>query len=172
MELFSKRFDREGKNRIPFLSAMSMLDAADNDGLIHSYTEMAHSLIQYGMQPNKDLEELWRRMVFGSLISNTDDHLRNHGFLYAGTGWVLAPAYDLNPNIYKTDFATAINDTGAENTVELALKVIADFRLSNQCANEILTHVKDAVSGWRKSARSFGISAQSIETMKPAFLLD
>ena len=91
-----RRFDREGKQRIPFLSAMSMLGSKDNEG--RSYLEIVDALRQHGAAPKANMEALWRRLVFNILISNTDDHLRNHGFLYAGQeGWRLSPAYDLNP---------------------------------------------------------------------------
>lgn len=91
-----RRFDRAGEIRIPFLSAMSMIGASDNEQ--HSYLELVDALRQYGAAPDKDAEELWRRVVFNILISNTDDHLRNHGFLYEGArGWRLSPVYDVNP---------------------------------------------------------------------------
>jgi len=94
--LLLRRFDRDGEIRIPFLSAMSMLGAADNED--HSYLEIVDALRQFGSQPEQDCAELWRRIVFNILISNTDDHLRNHGFLYdAAGGWRLSPAYDMNP---------------------------------------------------------------------------
>ena len=83
------RFDREDQHRIPFLSAMSMLGARDNER--HSYLELVDSLRQYGAMPQQDLAQLWRRMVFNVLISNTDDHLRNHGFLFSNPGgWRLS----------------------------------------------------------------------------------
>ena len=169
--LIIKRFDRERENRIPFLSAMSMLGAADNDGLVHNYIEIAGTLVRYGMQPNKDLEELWRRIVFGIMISNTDDHLRNHGFLHESSGWILSPVYDINPNPDKANFATAIDNTGTQNTIELALKVVDEFGLSKQRAKEILEQVKNAVSNWRKVAKSFGISKHDMDKMKSAFNL-
>ena len=91
-----RRFDRVGGQRIPFLSAMSMLGANDNE--MHSYLEIADALRLYGAVAKEDLAQLWRRIVFNVLVSNTDDHLRNHGFLYGGhEGWRLSPAYDLNP---------------------------------------------------------------------------
>jgi len=167
--LIVKRFDRKDGKRIPFLSAMSMLGAADNDGLIHSYVEIANALVQHGAQPDKDLEELWRRMVFGIMVSNIDDHLRNHGFLYSGAGWVLSPAYDINPNNEKTVFATSIDNTGAQNTIELALKAARGFRLPIARAQEILEEIKTAVSEWRNVAKQYGISEQSIKIMAPAF---
>jgi len=170
--LIIKRFDRKGSERIPFLSAMSMLGAAVNDGKIHSYVDMANALRQYGEQSDSDMEELWRRMVFGIMISNTDDHLRNHGFLYSGRGWTLSPVYDLNPNTEKNTFATAIDHTGAQNTTELALRNIAAFNLSGAQAAEIVDEVRTAVAAWRKAALSLGIPKQAIDRMKPAFNLD
>jgi len=94
--LLLRRFDREANTRVPFLSAMSMLDARDNE--VRSYLEFVDALRQHGDAPKEDMKALWRRIVFSILISNTDDHLRNHGFLWTGpTGWRLSPAYDLNP---------------------------------------------------------------------------
>lgn len=94
--LLLRRFDRSGGVRVPFLSAMSMLGANDNE--MRSYLEFVDALRQHGAAPKEDMRALWRRIVFSILISNTDDHLRNHGFLYAGPdGWRQAPAYDLNP---------------------------------------------------------------------------
>jgi len=171
--LIIKRFDRINGERIPFLSAMSMLGATDNDGQIHSYVDIANALRQYGAQPNKDREDLWRRMTFNIMISNTDDHLRNHGFLYAdGHGWILSPAYDLNPDINKKVFATAIDYTGAQNTLDLALHNIAPFNLSLKRAKEILDEVKTAVADWHTTAKSFGISKHDSEKMKAAFKSD
>ena len=94
--LLLRRFDRRVGQRIPFLSAMSMLDAADGDH--HSYLEIADAIRQYGASAEEDCAQLWRRVVFNILISNTEDHLLNHGFLYdpAG-GWRLPPSYDLDP---------------------------------------------------------------------------
>jgi len=94
--LITKRFDRNACERIPFLSAMSMLGAKDNEE--HSYLEIAYAIVQNGATPNKDLAELWKRIVFSIMISNTDDHLRNHGFIYERClGWRLSPIYDINP---------------------------------------------------------------------------
>ena len=167
--LIIKRFDRNGEERVPFLSAMSMLGASDNDR-VHSYTEIAEVLAQHGAQPDKDMEELWRRMVFGIAISNTDDHLRNHGFLYQETGWVLSPVYDLNPNSEKSNFMTSIDHTGAASTIELALNTTEEFRLSRKRAIEILEQVISAVSGWEKTAGFIGLSEQEINNMRSAFI--
>jgi len=94
--LIIKRFDRENKNRIPFLSAMSMLQAKDNEQ--RSYLEIVYSLAEYGASPDEDIKELYRRSIFNVLISNTDDHLRNHEFIYENQeGWRLSHVYDINP---------------------------------------------------------------------------
>jgi serine/threonine-protein kinase HipA len=169
--LIIKRFDRKGNERIPFLSAMSMLGATDNDGQIHSYVDMTYILQQCGEQPDRDMLELWRRMVFNIMISNTDDHLRNHGFLYTiGCGWSLSPAYDLNPNAEKKVFSTSIDNTGAQNTIELAMQNVLSFNLSKPQAVKILNEVKNTVNNWRKTALSLGISENNIEKMEPAFI--
>jgi serine/threonine-protein kinase HipA len=167
--LIIKRFDRNGNGRVPFLSAMSMLDASDNDGQIHSYIDIANILQQYGARPDADMKELWRRMVFSILISNTDDHLRNHGFLYTTGGWSLSPAYDLNPSADKKLFSTSIDNTGSQNSIELAMRNTDAFNLSEKQAKEILEEVSAAVSGWRTVAKALGISARNIEKMEGAF---
>jgi serine/threonine-protein kinase HipA len=167
--LIIKRFDRDGDNRIPFLSAMSMLGATDKDDT-HSYLDIVSALGMYGSQPDKDKAELWRRIVFGIMIRNTDDHLRNHGFLYEiGRGWKLSPAYDLNPNIEKSDFATSIDGTGANNTIEIALANARHFNLTDAQAKEILEQVRAAVADWWKVAKHLGIPENKIERMKPEF---
>jgi serine/threonine-protein kinase HipA len=169
--LIVKRFDRNDSERIPFLSAMSMLGASDKDTQRHCYVDMANILQRYGEQPDKDMKELWRRIVFGVMISNTDDHLRNHGFLYsAGCGWSLSPAYDLNPNTDRTMFATPIDSTGTQNTIDLALKNIDAFNISKAEAKEILDEIQTAVSSWQKTAKSLDITRHNIERMKPAFM--
>ena len=168
--LIVQRFDRKGTDRIPYLSAMSMLSASNDDGLVHSYVEIANTIIQNGAEPNKDLEELWRRMVFGIIISNTDDHLRNHGFLYSDKGWRISPAFDMNPNIERTDFATSIDGSGARNTIERAIKVCEDFRIDNSRGLCIVNEMKEAVSNWRKVAKKLGISAKGIDNMKEGFM--
>ena len=168
--LIVKRFDRIGDTRIPFISAMSMLGASYGDDQNYSYVDIANSLQQYGAQPKTDMEELWRRIIFGIMISNTDDHLRNHGFLYSmGHGWVLSPAYDLNPNISRDSFVTAIDRTGSHNTIEGALRNINAFNLTEPQAVKIISEVKEAVSGWRKIAKSLGITEKNIDKIKLAF---
>jgi serine/threonine-protein kinase HipA len=169
--LLLRRFDRDGKRRIPFLSAMSMLGAKDNE--THSYLEIADALRQYGAAPRADMEALWRRIVFNILISNTDDHLRNHGFLYESSdGWRLSPAYDLNPvptDIKPRILTTAINEDDSSASLALAMDVARYFELDAAKAREISKQVGKAVSKWRAEAARHGISKSETERMASAF---
>jgi serine/threonine-protein kinase HipA len=169
--LLLSRFDRSGEQRIPFLSAMSMLGARDHQQ--RSYLEIADSLRQYGASPAADLLQLWRRIVFNVLVSNTDDHLRNHGFLYeGGAGWRLAPAYDLNPvpvEIKPRILSTSITFDSAEASLELALEVAEDFGLKPEEARGVVKEVGAAVSQWKKTAKQMGIGERAISKMASAF---
>ena len=169
--LLLRRFDREDGRRVPFLSAMSMLDANDNE--THSYMEIADAIRLYGASPAEDCAQLWRRVVFNILISNSDDHLRNHGFLYhpAG-GWRLSPAYDLNPvpvDIKPRVLTTAIDEADGTASLDLAFQVAGHFGLKADEAKKIVREVGKAVSGWRAIAKSLGLSAQDIDRMESAF---
>jgi serine/threonine-protein kinase HipA len=169
--LLLRRFDWDGKRRIPFLSAMSMLGSKDND--TRSYLEIVDALRQHGATPKADTAALWRRLVFNILISNTDDHLRNHGFLYAGQeGWRLSPAYDLNPvptDIKPRILATAINEDDNTASLALALDVAGYFDLEDDKAREIAAQVGKAVSKWRDEAARHGLTKNEIERMASAF---
>jgi serine/threonine-protein kinase HipA len=169
--LLLRRFDRDGKRRIPFLSAMSMLGSKDND--TRSYLEIVDALRQHGAEPKADMEALWRRLVFNILISNTDDHLRNHGFLYAGReGWRLSPAYDLNPvptDIKPRILATAINEDDNTASLTLAMEVAAYFELDAASARKIAAEVGNVVAKWRDDAARHGLSKAEIDRMMSAF---
>lgn len=169
--LLLRRFDRNGKRRIPFLSAMSMLSAKDNES--HSYLEIVDALRQHGAAPKADIEALWRRIVFNILISNTDDHLRNHGFLYHNSdGWLLSPAYDLNPvptDIKPRILTTAINEDDGTASLALAMSVANYFELDAARASEIAKQVGKAVSTWRNEAAHHGVGKSEIDRMASAF---
>src|SRR5579859_5504908 len=169
--LLVRRFDRDGSRRIPFLSAMSMLGSKDNE--TRSYLEIVDALRQHGAAPKADMAALWRRMVFNILISNTDDHLRNHGFLYEGRdGWRLSPAYDLNPvpvDIKPRILATAINEDDSTASLALAMEVAAYFELDEGKAREIAAQVGNVVSRWRDEASRHGLSKGEIDRMASAF---
>jgi serine/threonine-protein kinase HipA len=169
--LLLRRFDRERGTRIPFLSAMSMLDAQDNEP--RSYLEFVDVLRQHGAAPKADMHALWRRIVFSILISNTDDHLRNHGFLWGGpTGWRLSPAYDLNPvptDIKPRVLSTTIDLDNGTASLKLALQVASYFELGDGEAHRIAGQVGQAVATWRKQAAKLGLSLAEIDRMASAF---
>lgn len=170
--LILRRFDRQVGKRIPFLSAMSMLGAKDNDS--HSYLEIAYALVQHGANPNSDLEELWRRIIFTVLISNTDNHLRNHGFLYERhKGWCLSPAYDVNPTPVELKarlLSTTIDFDDPTASIDLAFSVIDDFRIKKTRAIDIREEVTLAVREWREVATQFGLSKKELDRMASAFV--
>ena len=127
----------------------------------------------YGAKPQADINELWRRIVFTILISNDDDHMRNHGFLYAGSeGWTLSPAYDLNPtpvDIKPRVFSTAIDLENQTASLDLAFEVAEYFEIDLTQARDIASEVGKVVSGWRVEARQFGLSQSEIDRMATAF---
>lgn len=169
--LISWRFDRQGDIRIPFLSAMSMLQAKDGERA--SYPEIVDELGRHGANAKKDAAQLFRRVVFNILISNVDDHLRNHGFLWVGkSGWRLSPAYDLNPT--PTDLKSRILTTNIsfdESTcsIELALSQAELFGLGDEDAKGIVSEVGAAVAEWRTVAAELGQTQNQIDRMASAF---
>ena len=169
--LLLRRFDRVQGQRIPFLSAMSMLGASDNEA--RSYLEFVDALRRYGASPNQDMHALWRRIVFNILISNTDDHLRNHAFLYTGSdGWRLAPAYDLNPvptDIKPRVLTTAIDLDDGAASLDLAMSVVGYFELDENKAHAIVAEVGMAVGTWREEAARLGLTPTEINRMASAF---
>jgi len=170
----TKRFDRTAKGeRIHFASAMTLL--GHTDGTDHaagaSYLELVEFIMKYGSQVNEDLEELWRRIVFYISVCNTDDHLRNHGFLLTPTGWVLSPAYDINPVETGTGLSLNISEKDNALNLDLAKEVAPYFRVSTKRADEIMEQVKKSVSGWGKEAEQNGISKSERGMMEKAFRL-
>ena len=138
-----------------------------------SYLEIADALRQYGAEASNDLQALWRRVVFSVLISNTDDHLRNHGFLYSGNaGWRLSPAYDLNPvpiDLKPRYLSTAIDLDDTQASIDLALTVAPYFALDADDAGAIAKDVARSVRDWRAVAAGLGFARQAIERMSSAF---
>lgn len=170
----SKRFDRtENNRRLHFASAMTLLghkDGADHiDGV--GYLDLAGFIIQYSPSAKEDLEQLWRRMLFNILVSNTDDHLRNHGFILTQTGWRLSPAYDVNPNEMGNGLTLNITENSNEQDVELVLETARLYQLKKEKAVAILTEMQNEISKWRIVAKKFGISNSEIDQTKRAFRL-
>ena len=167
-----KRFDRIGQQRIHFSSAMTMLGKKDganaSDG--SSYLEMVSFLKANGGNPKKDLQELWKRIVFSMAVSNTDDHFRNHGFILSDTGWVLSPLYDVNPDIYGEYLSLNVDADNSIIDFEVAVEAADFYGIDEKKAIELVDSIKKTVrENWRIAAKQYGISRGEIERMSPAF---
>lgn len=171
----SRRFDRvmgsSGKRRLHFASAMTLLGY--NDGANHedgaSYLELAEFLIQRGARAKADLEEVWRRMVFSVCVSNTDDHLRNHGFILTNLGWQLSPAYDLNADPLGQGLSLNLSDSSNALSLDLAMEVATYFQVKPVRAKAILEEVRSAVGSWEVIAGDLGIPRSQQSDMRRAF---
>ena len=168
--LTARRFDRRQARRVAFMSALTALEASDHE--LRSYLEIAEFLRREGNAVNQDLRQLWRRIAFNVLISNTDDHLRNHGFLRAPHGWRLAPAYDLNPvpvDVKPRVHALAIDEFDGTASLETALAVAPQFGMTDHAARAAMAEVGRAVRGWREAAARHGLTPDDVERMASAF---
>ncbi|WP_235062807.1 type II toxin-antitoxin system HipA family toxin [Indibacter alkaliphilus] len=168
----TKRFDRTNNGeRIHFSSAMTQLGYNDGQdaGEGVSYLELVEFIIRHGARVNDDLRELWRRIVFSICVSNTDDHLRNHGFLLTPEGWILSPAYDINP--VETGRGLKLNISENDNSLDLglAMEVHEFFRLNTREAEQIINTVKTSIKKWRDLANRYGISRAQQELKALAF---
>ena len=169
---FTKRFDRENGERIHFASAMTM--TANNEDTIRdkpaSYLDIAEFISNHGSNVEPNLHQLWRRIIFNIAISNTDDHLRNHGFILTAEGWILSPAYDLNPSIDKDGLALNIDMDNNALDWDLAKSVGEYFRLNKNQMDIIIKEVLEATSNWKTIAKEVGISRAEQELMTKAFI--
>jgi serine/threonine-protein kinase HipA len=168
--LIIARFDRDGNGqRIGYASAMTMLEAIGHEP--HDYLDLAEVIEQISPTPVDDLHELWRRIVFGRLIHNTDDHLRNHGFLrQTDSGWSLSPAFDVNPNPEPGEFQTTLaGGDGYQPEVLLDRDVAAAFRLKPEQAEAVVREVSAALAPWRDVAAKHGATRSEVELMAGAF---
>jgi serine/threonine-protein kinase HipA len=168
----TKRFDRTAEGgRIHFASAMTLLgqmDGADFRSGV-GYLDLVEFISRNGANVGGDLEELWRRIVFYVSVSNTDDHLRNHGFLLTGSGWVLSPAFDINPVETGDGLSLNISETENAQELDLALEVAPYFRVSQRRANEVIGTIRGSVGRWNSVAEKLGIPRIERERMSPAF---
>lgn len=168
----SKRFDRTSKGeRVHFASAMTLLQRSDGDDASKgaSYLELAEFITRQGAIPDQDLEQLWRRIVFYICISNVDDHLRNHGFILQSNGWILSPAFDINPVASGDGLKLNISETDNSQDLELAKEVAEYFRVTPKNASNIINDVIKAIKKWRSEASNIGISDREQNNMKRAF---
>ncbi|MBP6387070.1 MAG: HipA domain-containing protein [Pseudarcicella sp.] len=168
---FTKRFDRHGDERIHFASAMTM--TGNNEDTIRdtqaSYLDIAEFISNHGANIESNLHQLWRRIIFNIAISNTDDHLRNHGFILTKEGWILSPAYDLNPSIDKDGLALNIDTNNNNLDFELAKSVGEYFRLNNTQMDNIINKIVKVVIDWKAIATTIGISRAEQKLMEKAF---
>lgn len=165
----TKRFDRaKGNNRIHFASAMTLLGYSDGaEGV--SYLDLAEFIMQNGANVKDDLEELWRRIVFNISVKNTDDHLRNHGFLLTPQGWILSPAFDVNPVYHGRGLTLNISETDNSLDFDLTRSVAKYFRVSGNKATTIISKIRQAASKWQKAAKAYKIPASEQDLMAQAF---
>jgi len=167
-----KRFDRGGDRRIHFASAMTMLGKQDGasaaDGT--SYLDIVSFIKSNGAQPKKDLVELWKRIVFSMAVSNTDDHLRNHGFILTKNGWCLSPMYDVNPIPEGYELSLCVNEDDPTISIELAVDTASYFDISKKDAETMAKEIVLTVrNNWEKTAEKCGFSRAAMERMRPAF---
>jgi serine/threonine-protein kinase HipA len=171
--LLTKRFDRIQQQRIHFASAMTLLGLQDGvdykDGI--SYLNLAEFIIQQSASAKEDLEQLWRRILFNVLVSNTDDHLRNHGFILTNQGWRLSPAYDMNPNEMGNGLTLNISENSNEQDISVVMHTAIYYQVKLATANKILQEMLKEIANWRAIAKKFGISNSEIELTKRAFRL-
>ena len=168
----SKRFDRDGKERIHFISAMTALGKSDGDGESTGvgYSDIASFVISYGVSPENDILELWKRMVFNIAISNCDDHLRNHGFLLSKTGYKLAPAYDLNPSIGGNGLSLNVFGESNELSFELAMKEAKELGIDETRAKTEMDKIIEIVSSnWKNFAAKYKIDKSQISLLSECF---
>jgi serine/threonine-protein kinase HipA len=167
----SRRFDRTREGRRFFVSAMTLLERADGEG--GSYVEIAEFIVNQGAQGTvkSDLEQLFRRVIFNVLVGNTDDHLRNHGFIREPSGWRLAPAYDLNPNPARRTHALRLDDLSDVPEIDAVLRTAALYRLDQRSASRILDQIRKVTQTWRQRARAARLPLAEIAGVEAAFVL-
>ena len=163
-----KRFDRIPRGRLAFVSAMTLTQRADGESGA-SYLELVDLLQSRGADTRADCEQLFRRVVFSILIHNTDDHLRNHGFLIDAQGIRLSPAYDMNPSVERRELSLAINEVETACDVSVAMDACKDYGLAAKEADTVLKQLRVAVAQWRSEAGRLGIPRAEVELMAPAF---
>ncbi len=169
---FTKRFDRKYGERIHFASAMTM--TGNNEDTLKnttaSYLDLAEFIQYNGTNIEEDLHQLWKRIVFNIAISNTDDHLRNHGFILTKSGWALSPAYDINPSVDKDGLSLNIDMDNNSLSFELAKSVGEYFQLDDLQMDEIISDVISVIANWKETAKETGISRSEIQIMESAFI--
>ena len=172
----SERFDRRvvdgERRRLHFASAMTLLGHSDGAGAETgaSYLDLAEILLQFGAAPEFDLRQLWLRIIFSIAVGNTDDHLRNHGFLLTPAGWRLSPAYDINPSPDGAGLSLNISETDNALSFDLAVEMAPFFRVEKKEANQLVKSVRAITGRWRTVARDLSITRSDQDAMEVAFV--
>lgn len=169
--LLSKRFDRtKSGERIHFASALTLLGLTDGDNAStgYGYADIVDFIIRHGSNVDQNLEELYRRVAFYIIIGNSDDHFRNHGFLLTRKGWMLSPAYDINPTLAGNQ-SLLINRSTSESDLNILLESAEDYMLSEEKARNIITEVRTVMQSWRGEARRLGLPQRDIDMFAPRF---
>lgn len=168
--LLIKRFDRNRDKRIHYLSAMTALDADDGDNSSFSYLDIVSFIKEHFSNPQKELKELFKRIVFNIFVSNTDNHLRNHGFLYIDDMWQLSPAFDVNPNPYRDYFSLAIDDKNLALDAEYLNSLSVYFDLGLEDSHLIINNIRNIISdNWISISKKYGASQKDIELLSLCF---
>ena len=165
-----KRFDRDGIRRKHFASAMTMLGAVDGQSDSYGYLDIAEFVKGNSVNVTEDLHELWSRIVFSMCVSNTDDHLRNHGFILTGKGWRLSPLYDVNPSLTGDSLSLMVTENDSRMDFELALEISEYFGIKKSVAESRLNDITHTVKeNWKYLASKYGIKRIEAENMASAF---
>ncbi|MBS0595868.1 MAG: HipA domain-containing protein [Proteobacteria bacterium] len=164
-----QRFDRAQGARRFHASAMTLLRKTQSEGT--SYLELAQFIRAQGdaEHAGADLAQLFRRVAFNVAVGNRDDHLRNHGFVLGKTGWRLAPAFDVNPNIDKAEHVLNIDDVDNRPSLQTVLATAAFYGLGDGQARRLVDEVVAAVDGWKETARSAHIASADVALTAGAF---
>lgn len=168
-----KRFDREINGPIPFVSGLTITGLHESDFGMWSYFKLADAIIHFSSHPQRDLKELFKRMLFNIAVYNNDDHPRNFGFLYTGNGhWDLSPLYDVVPATIHTDtynLAMTVGTKGRLASYSNALSMTEKFRLNLSEGKQIVIELKEVISHWQSDFKSVGISASDIKILQNSF---
>lgn len=137
--------------------------------IVNPTVKLAEFISENGANVDVDLHQLFRRIVFNICVSNTDDHLRNHGFILSNSGWNLSPAYDINPNPFGRGLTLNITETSNDLDLDLVMEIYPFFRLKEMEAKRIINEVKSSVINWKKIAREVGVLRGEVEEMRGVF---
>lgn len=167
-----KRFDRRGERRIPFISGLTVAGTHESDFGSWSYFSLADAIVRFSEDPEKDLKELFRRLVFNIAVYNNDDHPRNFGFLNSGKNWNLSPLYDVSPAVIQTDtyaLAMTLGTEGRRASYKNALSLCEKFRLSRAQALHIINAIREVASTWKAHFKKLGVSDTEIAMLANSF---